>query len=293
MGLDANLVVIKKADFEIYEQKQAEYGEVARQRSKIINSVINPIYKELTDKYPNYEAFENADDPKIKKHIKEMKDDQFMNARARLSEDRSKFLHAQLCHKIVGKKVNDKSGILKKSLFTSDQHKTLERLEDEIQGKIKAIEEFDLFKTADHEIYFRKFNALHGYIEKHIATGNQMEDQDDIFITSEQMEELYIVAKEINDSYIDFEQKFEKLENVYSDEQERTNVALKMMEDEGKGLPYKLAYEKMPVTPGPFFGSYNYGDFYFGDLNRLVGFLGESREQWQSPDYIRMYMMYY
>ena len=72
MGLDANLVVIKKTDFEIYEQKQAEYSEVARQRSKIINSVINPIYKELTDKYPDYEAFENANDPKINKYIKEM-----------------------------------------------------------------------------------------------------------------------------------------------------------------------------------------------------------------------------
>lgn len=293
MGLDANLVVVKKTDYEVYEQKQEDYRQVYMEHARIINSVINPLYKELTDKYPDYDAFENADDPKINGHIADMKDDPIIYAMAKQSDDLYKFLHKQLCHAIVSKKVNDKNGRLKKSIFTKEQLKSLKELEEEIQVKIKAIEEVDLFNQAAHDIFFRKFNALHGYIEEHIATGNQMQDQDDVLMNTDQIEELCKVAEEINSSYIDFEEKFERLEKVYSDEQERINVALKMMEEEGKELPYKLAYEKMPTTPGPFFGSYSYGDFYFGDLNRLVEFLNESREKWESPDYLMMYTMFY
>lgn len=207
-----------------------------------------------------------------------------------------KILHAELCHRIVSKKVKDKSGKWKKSLFTREQQKNLKKLEAEIQEKIKEIKDFDLFKIADHEIYFRKFNALHGYVEKHIATGNQMEDQDDVLINPEQIERLQLVVDEINKGLQAFVKKGEELNDVkvvLDENDELTEEAQQKLDEIGSYLPLELAEKTFPTMDGPFFGELEYGEFYFSDLERLVEFLNESKEKWQSPDYLMAYMMYY
>lgn len=225
-----------------------------------------------------------------------MKNDQLLHVRAQLSNDLFKFLHIELCQKIVSKKVKEKSGKWKKSVFTREQLKELKKLENEVQKKIKAIKEFDLLRTADHEIYFRKFNALHGYIDKHIAMGNQMEDQDDVLISPEQIEKLQLVVEEINKGLQAFVKKSEELNDVkvvLDENDELTEEAQQKLDEIGSYLPLELAEKTFPTTDGPFFGELEYGEFYFSDLERLVEFLNKSKKKWQSPDYLMVYMMYY
>lgn len=119
--------------------------------------------------------------------------------------------------------------------------------------------------------YFRKFNALHGWLARNVG---EIENQEDLIVPRKAWKRLLDLAEELLPY--------------------RSKLVTKMVEDHySHGKPYKDTViddpaiiaelkEKLPLTEGFFFGEYYYyNSWYFEDLENLRNLI---RDVILSPD---------
>lgn len=121
--------------------------------------------------------------------------------------------------------------------YSENKYEVIVTKNGEPHSKIDA----DKICEVQEEIgYWRKANAIHGWIVENVADG--VDDCSEIYIPFERIKELQDLCKEV----------------------------LKK--------PHKAA-DLLPVTTGFFFGTYEYDEWYFDSLSETVGILDQCREE--------------
>lgn len=123
--------------------------------------------------------------------------------------------------------------------------------------KRKDIKSDRISYVVEEVAYWRKFNALHGWIVENCADG--LDNCQEIYIGEERLVELLSILKKVK-SLIDKSKKVVKVEKDWSDNEYEVEVF--DCEDE--------VIQIFSPTPGFFFGSYNIDDNYSSDVNETI-----------------------
>lgn len=113
--------------------------------------------------------------------------------------------------------------------------------------KTEKLNNFIKYYCVNEDLYFRKVNFIYGYFADKL-------ENEQCWVDKEELEDIVNSCKEILDQYYD-----------------------ESAEDNSKAI--ELAKELLPTTNGFFFGSTEYDEYYFNDLEdvayKLEMFLGE------------------
>lgn len=280
-------------DFE-HDELYSTYQYLNERKERINRDIKRSHYDQLVKEYPTLESLKLSKNPEILRNISSVKQQKLEWKDIWDLDNLENYLHQKICQQIIDSRMANRWGTLKEEFYSKQQLLEVNEIDKEsnyLSHQLEwmvGYEEDDSYKNART---FSEFNALFGYIEKHMATEEQMLEQQNISLPSDDLDEFIEKLELINTSWEEYKELADSLdENRWFDSDSK---AVQHLKDQGKPTPFELAETLLPTTPGPFFGSQDYDSSYFYHVSDLLSFLKESRDKWITEDYGMIYSMHY